>query len=291
MSEVDIIQGRLGLGYNLQLIPHDKAALAAPGVNRPLGYMSLEGAPRTIEHKKWLEAISQINLGACAGHAMAADAEILNWIDTGGEIVRMSRMWCYLKGQQRSGFFGRDQGAGIAGCVDAAKLDGICREVTHPYPIDPRTGYAVYDMRFPPGAAEEAIEHRVKSSTLITPQMGYAGGFAYLASGVGVLDIGIDWTTGLANNRSGIIQDARDVGGNSLGGHSLSINGYSDRKDRQDRNFLWMLNSHGKGWGNQGWAEVSPSIFEWWLQCGAVIIGVSDLEEYAPRQLPLERIW
>lgn len=282
MSEAAILSGQLGLGYRIE--SEDHAHLAAN--SKPLGYMSLAGAPARIDHRGWLKSKTQRNMGSCAGWALSADAQVLNFIDTGGESVEMSHMWCYLRGQAHSGFLGSDQGASIAGCVEAAKQDGVCREVTFPYPVD-QWGRAVYSTRIPPEAVAESNDHHIRSSTVMN---GYDSCFAYLASGVGAIDIGITWTSGLANNRTGLI-DGSSVGGQNLGGHSMAILGYSDRRDNQGRQWLWLLNSHGPEWGNQGWAEVQPSLVDWWIQNGAVFIGVSDMEEYAPRQLPLEQMW
>ncbi|MFO1019234.1 MAG: C1 family peptidase [Planctomycetales bacterium] len=268
MSEELITSGQWGLGWRRD---QERADFLAPLV-RAFAFMAPGDAPPVIDHRNWLQTENQGGMGSCAGHAGADCAQVCNWIATRGEAVRMSRMFCYLTGQQESGLFGRDAGASISGVVSAMHKIGVPREETFPYP-------GVYTTRIPQQAFQEAEEHRIRS---VSPMQRYADCFAFLALGIGAIQIGIDWTSSLANDRTGVIDR---VWGGTLGGHSLSLVGYSARRDDEGRQYLWMHNSHGKSWGNRGWAEVSPRVIDHWLLNfnSGEFLGVSDLAAYERR--------
>lgn len=248
----------------------------ALGMWKPTQFMAPADAPAVVDHRSWLWIENQGPMGSCAGHALATCAAVCNWIRTRGNAVRMSRMWCYLMGQQAGGFYGRDQGASISGCAAAARQYGICTEEAFPYPNPVQ-----YSTRIPDGARDQAVQHVVRSAS---PMRNYADCYSFLAHGIGAIQIGIDWTEGLASNRSGIV-DETNSGGRSYGGHSLAFVGYSGRMDTQGRNYLWKANSHGRSWGNQGFAEVAPVTVDRWIRSGSVgeFVGLSDMETYERR--------
>lgn len=175
-------------------------------------------------------------------------------------------------GQKQSGLFGRDVGATISGVVSAMNKLGVPREVTFPYP-------GVYRTQIPAAAYSEANDHRILS---VSPMRSYDDCFTFLAAGIGAIQIGIDWTSSLANNRDGVIEQ---VSGGTYGGHSVSLVGYSARRDTQDRQYLWLHNSHGTGWGNQGWSEVAPRVIDSWIERSSLgeFMGLSDMESYERR--------
>lgn len=269
MSAALIRSGQLGLG--LRRDPAGDARLLA--TSKTFSLMASARAPKAIDNRSWLESLSQGAMGSCEGNDLAANGTILNWYKT-GEKVRMSRMWCYLRSQYHFGNLGSDSGASIPSGIETAKTDGFCTEKTFPYPNPVR-----YSTAIPPEAFTEAKPHVIHSSTVLK---NYAEGFAYLATGVGVISIGINWVESTAENQNGLIETES---GSSLGGHALSINGYTERKDKQGRNYLLLLNSHGTGWGSKGWAEISPAMIDYWIQTGMGFIGLSDLVEYGERDL------
>jgi hypothetical protein len=222
--------------------------------------------PPVIDHRSWLKVENQGPVGSCAGHAGSSVAEVCNWIKSGGKVRQFSRMWCYLMGQKHCGLFGRDVGASIGGVVEALMQDGVPQESTFPYP-------GRYVTAIPQAAVTEAAPHKMGSHAVMRS---YDDVFAFLASGIGAIEIGIDWTSSLANNTTGVIES---VSGGSYGGHALG--GYSDRRDRQGRQYIWLVNSHGTGWGNQGWAEVAPDVIDQWIRTSDFeFIGMSDLAAY-----------
>src|SRR5262245_4777971 len=104
MTAALIQSGRLGLGYSLAR--ENTAALQAQ--SRPFGVRATD-PPAAIDHRSWLKAISQLNMGSCVGHGARNCAIVLNWIQTGGSVEDFSRMWFYLRAQAHSGFLGADQ--------------------------------------------------------------------------------------------------------------------------------------------------------------------------------------
>lgn len=229
-------------------------------------------APDSIDPRSWLSIENQGRMGSCSGHAMSTCCEVLNWIDTQGQVVQLSRMFAYLAGQKHCGLLGRDAGATISGSVKGAKENGICKEETFPY-----TGN--YSTDIPQRAHDEAADHKIKKHVVLRD---YSQVYNWLASGVGVVHIGIPWKSSLAD-AGGIIERSS---GQTYGGHALAIVGYATKADSQGRKYPIMINSHSERWGENGTALVAPSLFDQWgRDNGSELIGVSDLEEFAPRGL------
>jgi C1A family cysteine protease len=226
--------------------------------------------PPQIDPRPSLTIKDQKELGACSGFSRATLSEVLNSIKTKGDgTAILSPMFAYLTNQEECGCFGSDDGATIAGSVQAAMKAGICREETFPY-----TG--VYTTNIPSSAFDEGGQHLVKSHAVLN---GYNDCFHYLATGTGVIQIGIPVTEGFENCTGALNQAA--MNGNDLGGHALAIVGYTPRKDSQGRNYLILVNSWGTGWGENGTAEVEPALFDQWSRDGySELIGISDLQAY-----------
>lgn len=259
-----------GLGY--RLADERRAELQARA--KPLGLMSFS-APPEIDHRGWLNVENQGPIGSCVGNALASVLECCNYIATAGGVVQLSRMFAYLESQKASGYFGSDNGATIDGAALAASRVGICLEATMPYPNPVR-----YVTTIPQAATVEAAGHRLKTHAVMRS---YADVFNFLGSGVGAVEIGINWTQGLAQCSG--VAETNNIGGRSLGGHALALVGYSKRQDSSGRQYIWLVNSHGRQWGNQGWAEIAPNVIDYWLRNGETMIGFSDLESFGPRTI------
>jgi hypothetical protein len=181
-------------------------------------------------------------------------------------------MWSYITAQKRSGLLGRDVGATITGAVQSSMADGECLEETFPY-----TG--TYSTAIPPAAASEASGHRIVKHSVMRS---YADVFNWIASGQGVVIIGVRWTAACAES-GGVIEDAGSRGG---GGHSVLLCGYPNRRASDGRKYIDMLNSHGTGWGDKGWSLVAPRVIEQWLDDRySELIGVSDIHEWGFREV------
>ena len=268
MNGYSITDRNQHLGWRHDL--EERTFLHASATSMP----SIQGfsAPEKFDPRGWLDIENQGAMGSCAGHACSTVGEMLNWIDTKGDEIQLSRMWAYLMGQRESEITG-DQGATITGVIQSAKKNGLCLEETFPYPQR-------YSTDIPPGSEDEAREHKILNHTVLR---GYDECFAYLLAGFGVIEIGIPWKASLAHNNDGVIQKSE---GQIFGGHAVAICGWTERKDRLGRKYLILINSHGMEWGKNGTAEVSPHLFDEWGQDRySEMIGVSDLEEYSPRDL------
>lgn len=258
-----------GLGWRRDLEDHDW--LRATGIVLPSALAFK--APEEIDLRGWLKVEDQGQMGSCAGNSLASCEEVLAWIKT-GKPIQLSRMFAYLAAQRMSGIRG-DQGATITGAIQAAMKMGCCYESTFPYPQQ-------YTSNIPEAAIKEAKPNLVRNHSVLNS---YAECFNWLAAGVGAIQIGIAWTSELANNKSGVIETDN---GQNYGGHALAVVGFSKRTDSQGRRYLWMVNSHGLSWGRSGWAEVAPRLFDKWCrEQQSEVIGITDLAGpiVAPREL------
>lgn len=227
--------------------------------------------PEEVNHRSWLQIEMQSSLSSCSGHALTSSLEVCNRIATGGGVVQLSRMFAYLVGQKQCGLIGRDEGCTIEGVVDGAKLVGSCLEATFPYPNR-------YMTDIPAAAIAEAPAHKIRTHT---PMRSYDDCFGFLSAGLGSLIAGVRWVNALAQN-NGVVER---LGGRMWGYHAIPLVGYTRRKDPDGRHYLDLPNSHDVDWGDQGWAEIAPRVVDQWFEEGAVIIGVSDLETFSPRQI------
>jgi hypothetical protein len=256
------------LGYRIDLERRAELHRSASRFN----ISKVFAAPEEIDPRAKLRTEDQRQMGSCAGQSQSSCGELLNLFGNGGSI-QLSAMYSYLAGQTMDGLLGQDNGATITGTVRGAKEMGYCLEETFPYP-------GQYTSRFPAGSKEEGANHRLRRHVMLSS---YQQCFDWLASGVGAIQIGIAWTAELADNTSGVISAAR---GQNYGGHALAVLGYSKRVDSKGRKHLWMLNSHGRQWGRDGWAEVAPGMMDQWCRDrNSEVVGVTDLQVFTPRRV------
>jgi hypothetical protein len=123
----------------------------------------------------------QQQLGSCSGASRTACEERLNQLATKSTAkLLLSMMFAYLTNQKCCNCFGADNGATIAGSVQAAGQFGICHETLLPY-----TGQYFTDI--PDGATTEGKAHLIQSHTVISD---YDTAIQYLGT-AGVIQIGI----------------------------------------------------------------------------------------------------
>src|SRR6185312_8242807 len=128
---------------------------------------------------------------------------------TGGDVIQLSRMFCYLSGQIEAGLIGSDQGCTIQGVVESAKKRGVCLEATFPYS-------GCYDTSVPPNAITEASQHLARTHAVMQSERDC---FSFLASGVGGLICGVPWVQSLVSN-SGVVEQ---LYGGVLGMHAIPL--------------------------------------------------------------------
>lgn len=237
------------------------------------------GAPEEFDTRSIIAVENQGQTSSCVGHATSSLMEACAWLAarSAGDVApeQFSRWYAYLQAQKQSGFFGSDQGATISGAAKGMKDKGCCFERTLPFP-------GRYVKTIPREADVEADKFKIRSHANMT---GHADVFGFMAGNFGGVEIGISWTSRLANS-NGVIELA-DVKGNG-GGHALLLFGWSKRVDSQGRHYVWLHNSHGKSWGNGGRAEVAPDVIDWWGSSrNNEMIGFSDLTGFdTPRIVP-----
>ena len=213
--------------------------------------------------------------GSCQGHDISSCLEYCYVIATQDITLQLSRAMGYYESQRIDGING-DSGSTISGGVKLASTVGICEEKLWPYP--PR-----YNNRRPANYDREVVEnagkYRIANQVRITS---YDGLRTFLGAGVGAVSIGVAWGSSL---QSAVVESYR--GGN--GGHAIALPCLSTRKDQHSRPYVWMLNSWGTGFGNDGWSEWSPRACEQiFAHRYTVAIGVSDMPNIQPREFTAE---
>lgn len=217
--------------------------------------------PKELDPRGIIRVENQLSFSSCVGHGLSSSGEACAWIDSGGTLKpQFSRWGAYIWAQTESGLLGRDQGAMISGAVKAGTRYGFCPEELWPYP-------SRYTTAVPSGAVAAAAPYQLVSHSVVN---GYDDGFAWMNQGKGPLLIGVNWTSGLANNTGDVT--LADAKGRTLGGHCMFLWGWlPDGR-------LWLGNSHGKGWGQEGWRPVRPEVVTYWAQTQEVY-GLSDLKD------------
>lgn len=238
----------------------------------PLKFTQAFTAPDEIDPEPYMETEDQVQVGSCTGQTESSIGEYLNIVH-GGDPVKLSAMASYLFGQEVDNMIGQDNGCSIRGSVEGAIRFGYVLEALCPY-----TGK--YFQSISKEAREFGLTQKAEKYVEIR---NYADMFTAISSGIFGGQIGIDWTQELADNTTGIIEQAR---GQVYGGHSVSILGYTKRVDSQGRKYLKLLNSHGKRWGRNGWAEVAPAQFDRWGQSqNAEMVAVTKSKTFTPQAI------
>lgn len=207
-------------------------------------------APEELD-RRWLRTENQAQQGSCQGHALTDVGEVCYHIATRGQVIQFSRQFAYIRSQIHDGGARGDVGSTLSSGAKVATTEGFCPEELWPY-----TGKYVTK---PSGRTMEECLAAAAAFKLKTVERlrSYDDIFNWLAGGVGIPWIGIQWGSG---------------------GHSVSLPGYSKRKDKKGRNFLWMHNSWGTSWEHNGWKEIDPATVDAWFKHPyTVVLGGSDM--------------
>ena len=229
----------------------------------------------SFDPRKVLRIENQGPVGACQGHSISSGCEWIYILATGDTKLQLSRAYGYYESQRIDRLLGADRGSTIQAGVNLAMEKGICPEELWPYqhryaPTPPRPLEELYAA---------AAKYRIAKSVRLTS---YEAIRTFLGSGQGMVHLGIPW--GPSVNKAVVSSYSPGSGGHAIGLYSLS-----ERKDSQGRPWAWMMNSWGINWGNEGWAEWSPTAIEQMLrQRWAVFIGISDMPQVKPREWTLK---
>jgi hypothetical protein len=265
-------------GYAIEAENRDELrANSTPASYLACGDLPVRMDPRgsALFQKGWLEALSQLQIGACQGNALAKTFEFCYGM-VKGELLHFSRMFAYIGSQMEDGIRG-DNGSTLSGGTKLA-AKGVCPESVGPYPPSyPGWNYITLAMR-------EAAKPFVMGSHTELQSVDEVK--QYLGSGIGIVQIGIAWNNSMQPDSKGCIRSFRSGGG----GHSVCYAGYATDDDVGVKSsagyWFLLLNSWGKTWGVNGWAYVDPKVVEAQLRDqDSVFIGRSDLTTPGPRDV------
>ena len=234
---------------------------------------NLDSLPR-----KWISEIEPRNQGSfssCVGGGLSGCFEHSNLVET-GEFCRRSMWQAYICSQQACGMAGRDNGASLAGAMQAAAEIGCCRNEFCPMPNS-------YTTSIPKAALEDAKKHKHVTVTWDARPWEKA----------------IDWATnkdpiligGLWTNRHSTINANNPIetpwvySGSSLGYHCRQLCGYIFIDGKLH---LAIRNTHGAEFGINGVSYVPEET--WAVLCrdpNFVACAFGDTEEIEP----VRRTW
>jgi hypothetical protein len=230
-------------------------------------------APEEIDPRATMRHDNQGNMGSCQGFSLTNCGERLYCLATGlnGVGPQFSQLFAYLESQRQNGLLGRDAGSTIESGLKVAETIGFLPLEDLPYSTPyPRNASSVVTQSM----RDKASSLKTQSHSVLES---YDAIFNYLASRAGAVHTGTLWNNSFYA-RNGVVESVNFFGG---GGHATAWLGYSKRKDRQGRNYLWRLNSH-----QDSWAEIAPSVVD--ALCAhnfTVVIGISDMKTPKPRDI------
>lgn len=257
-------------GYPIELEKRDEIANSSTPMLFTLRDFQ---APEEVDPRSLCRHDKQGNMGSCQGFSLTNCGEYL-WALHSGSMSndrQFSQLFAYLESQRIDGLLGRDAGSTISGGLKVASQFGYLRESDLPY----RTPYPANARTLVTDAMRQAAwVFRIRSHTWLES---YDAIFQYLASGAGAVHTGTLWNDSFYS-KNGVVESISLRNG---GGHATAWLGYSKRKDRKGRNYIWRLNSH-----NDSWTEIAPSVID--ALCKhqyTSIVGISDLSTPGPRKV------
>lgn len=233
-------------------------------------------APTVTEPWKMVHQENQGSQGSCQGNALSTIVELCYAIASGkplsDQILQLSRQYAYIETQRLDGLIGRDQGSTINGGVKLAKTRGICEEALWPYTGRYVTKPAQTTLE---QCYENALQSRIAQHFVMHS---YEDVLEFIDRGTGGVSFGIGW--GSSVDRP--IVDTYKRGG---GGHAIAVLFKSPRKDTDNRPYMWMNNSWGQDWGNNGWSEWSPKAIQQMIEDDwTAAVGLTDMVEVKTRR-------
>lgn len=226
--------------------------------------VKIDELPVSAGVAKWMQTEYQGSQGSCQGHAITSATELLIYRKT-GEKLQLNRQFAYITTQMIDGLRG-DVGSSIAGGVRAGVRYGHCLEDLWPY-----TG--IYDTRIPRRCFEDAEKRKITHGIILKS---YNDCLKFLVYGFGGISIGIDWSQSCYPDSDGKIDSYQEGDGRS--GHALAILDWNARfTNRQGLPYLGMLNSHGREYGINGWAYLSPKVVDHFCK-NHIVVGVADMD-------------
>lgn len=230
----------------------------------------------TLDPRELIRVENQAQMGSCAGHSLSSNLEWIYCIQTGGEVIQLSRMQAYIMAQEIDNIRS-DAGSTISAGTKLATTFGLAEESLWPYP-------SRYTRQRPDNWEQvklSSAEHKITNAVRITS---YDAWKTWLGAGLGGIHTGISW--GSSMNRK--VVESFSPGG---GGHSVAGLCLSDRVDTNGDNYSWIKNSWSESFGHKGWQEWSPNAIRQMLRHrSTVFVGLSDMPAIKPREISLDQI-
>lgn len=234
---------------------------------KPVEHFKTFSAPAEIDISKWYRFEDQSAMGSCQGQSLAGCGEFAWRVANPESTIQFSAMAAYIWSQMKDGIQGRDQGSTLSAGKDVAHKIGFCPEDLWPYPRDAR-----YSSHEPAGARDAASAFKIRKSY---DCRSYDDAKAFLSTGQGAVQIGINWPDEFMDVPGGVIENYPGGGG---GGHAVFFGGYNKQ------GYLQLVNSWGTRWGMGGFVYVAPRAVQQMLQSrDTVMIAHSDLSTPKPR--------
>lgn len=248
-------------GRSLGWLPgrEDRAFLYTTHATR-FSYLSAASLPDTVDPRDKIHVKDQGQVGACSGFSRSYCMEALS-NGIGQQGIEFSPMFAYLTGQKIDGLLGQDNGATISGGIKASRQYGNAPDNLFPFP-------GRYVHQIPEACFSAAEQHQLLAHAPVR-----SAGECRQAIGSGYpIYLGIMW--GDECNRP-LLDSYRGYGG---GGHAICLLGYVGE-------YFLMLNSWGKGWGEQGWARWHERAVDSMIRSrNSEFFAVSEIERPTPRQ-------
>lgn len=175
---------------------------------------------------------------------------------------RLSRLFLYYEERKEENEIQEDSGANLKDGGDCLVNYGVCTEFLDPYNI------ATFTQAPSAAAIKEAVDYKVSKYMQITS---LAAIKACLAQGYPVV-MGMNVYNQMESDQAaqtGIVSCPRQ-GEQPLGGHAVTIVGYTDTKSWKGGGYLIVRNSWGTSWGLQGYFKIAYAYvtlgyaFEFW---------------------------
>lgn len=220
----------------------------------------------------------QFRMNSCAGFGVTHAAQVAWWLAT-GDFREFNGHWSYICGQRIDGRRS-DSGNSIGGAVEGAKTFGLLVQdvqndgsLEHPYRDN-------YRLKYSAEATAIAATRKVRYSARVP---GWDGKLKFLQSGQGGIVTGGSW----GNWRPDAQGICRKFRASPRG--PFHARAYVDWITIAGEVFLVEANSHGKGWGKNGFSFHSREFIEAQDQDRAfVAVGISDIS-LGPGDTPTQR--
>lgn len=252
-----------GLGWRRDLENRQRLlATQSPFVGSAIHLMAYRG-PDEIDPRPTSTIVDQLEKGSCSGASRVELTERLDHVQTKSTApLDLSIDYCYLTNQKRCGTLGSDNGATIAGSMEAFERDGACHsKLMPPYTSE-------YVSTIPPEASDEGQKHTGASHSQLDS---FETVVAYLQK-AGVVQIGIPvgnafmqiGRDGLYTLEMAQADCQHPGGGHAQSGLGLLLPGTVGAQGSDL--IVCMGGTWGRKFAENGWWFPERAVWDYWFQ-------------------------